>query len=64
MIRLLAFQAQREKIPCSGNSCARKMAHLLLAGYEYVPSFLKLKLLHSAMQKSEIELMEFRLLSV
>ena len=24
----------------SGNSCARKMSHLLLAGYEDVPSFL------------------------
>jgi hypothetical protein len=40
MIRLLAFQAQREKIPCSGNSCARTMAHLLLAGYEYAHLFL------------------------
>jgi hypothetical protein len=28
------------KSPFSGNSCARKMCHLLLAGYEDAPSFL------------------------
>jgi hypothetical protein len=28
------------KRPFSGNSCARKMCHLLLAGYEDAPSFL------------------------
>ncbi len=29
-----------ENYTFSGNSCARKMSHLLLAGYEDVPSFL------------------------
>ena len=39
--KYLAFASARIiKSPFSGNSCARKMCHLLLAGYEDAPSFL------------------------
>ena len=37
------------KSPFSGNSCARKMCHLLLAGYEDAPSFLNQRKLNRSL---------------